>query len=340
VVAVVVLLALGAGAVALWRTDPWGERGSGLTERFDLDVAGHIQIDPKLIRYALIATIDTSLPQLRGLAVGPDDHVFVAGNTAVHQFDVEGRLQQEISVADLPTPTCLAVGGENHAWPGRLYVGTKSRVYVFDRLGKPLGPWPELGEKGHLTSIAAADRDVYIADAGNRVVYRYDADGKLVGRIGQPDPDRAMPGFVIPSPYFDVAVGGDSPVYVANTGVRRIEAYTAQGELETFWGQSGSGLGDFFGCCNPAHFALLPDGRFVTSEKGIPRVKVYSVEGEFQCVVAGPRQLGSSESAVGDARGGKPPDGFDVATDSQGRVLVLAATAKKVLIFSDQGVTP
>jgi len=35
------------------------------------------------------------------------------------------------------------------------------------------------------------------------------------------------------------------------------------------WGKR-SGIADFFGCCNPAHLALLPDGRFVTSGKGIP----------------------------------------------------------------------
>ena len=37
-------------------------------------------------------------------------------------------------------------------------------------------------------------------------------------------------------------------------------------------------MADFFGCCNPAQLAVLPDGRFVTAEKGIPRVKIYSRE--------------------------------------------------------------
>jgi hypothetical protein len=32
------------------------------------------------------------------------------------------------------------------------------------------------------------------------------------------------------------------------------------------------------GCCNPACFALLSDGRIVTVEKGVPRIKVFRAE--------------------------------------------------------------
>ncbi len=83
-------------------------------------------------------------------------------------------------------------------------------------------------------------------------------------------------------------------------------------------GTRGAGLGDFFGCCNPAHLAIMPDGRFITSEKGVPRVKVYSDTGEFQQAVAGPSELGVSASALVDARGDQTERVFDVAVARDG----------------------
>jgi hypothetical protein len=64
------------------------------------------------------------------------------------------------------------------------------------------------------------------------------------------------------------------------------------------WGKGGREIGQFLGCCNPTDFAIFPDGRFVTAEKGVPRVKVYSKEGEFINVVAGPDSLGEDAGGM------------------------------------------
>ena len=92
-------------------------------------------------------------------------------------------------------------------------------------------------------------------------------------------------------------------------------------------------MSDFFGCCNPAHFAILPDGRFVTSEKGIPRIKVYSAQGQFECVVAGPEQLAVDSRQLSDPRLAADKRVFDVAVDSRGRVLVLDPQARSVRVY-------
>ena len=158
-----------------------------------------------------------------------------------------------------------------------------------------------------------------------------------MGRIGAADPDRHMPSFVIPSPYFDLVVGPDETLWVVNPGMRRIESYSFTGELQSMWGRAGAGIADFFGCCNPAHLALLPDGRFVTSEKGIPRIKVYSDAGEFERVVAGPRELGVSASALVDARGDQVERVFDVAAAQDGAVLVLDTLERCIRVFYPKG---
>jgi hypothetical protein len=104
--------------------------------------------------------------------------------------------------------------------------------------------------------------------------------------------------------------------------------------MEVRWGEAGSTIDDFFGCCNPSQFAVLPSGSIVTSEKGVPRVKVYSEFGEFECVVAGPQQLDVAEAELGDPRSVQAKAVFDVAADSQGRVLVLDPRKKSVRIFT------
>ncbi len=76
---------------------------------------------------------------------------------------------------------------------------------------------------------------------------------------------------------------------------------------------------DFFGCCNPAHFAVLSDGRFVTAEKGLPRIKIYSPQGKFECVVAGQEQF--------------PSIAADLAVDNHDRILVLDSNKSRILVF-------
>jgi hypothetical protein len=315
VVAVIVLLSAIVCVAVVVRMDPWGE---SRTEQ------PMVPIDPALIKYRQSGEIPVAMAEVRGLAVGPEDRIYVAGDRAIRVFDADGTARSKIALSG--PPRCLAVGGAEHASPGRIYVGMSDHVELIDPSGAPAGRWPSLGQQALITSIAAAEKEVFVADAGNRIVCHYNADGQLQGKIGARDHARRIPGFVITSPYFDLAVGHDGLLYVVNPRALRLEAYTFQGDLELTWGKGSPEIDGFFGCCNPAHFAILADGRFVTAEKGIPRIKVYTPQGEFSCVVAGPEQM-----AVPAA---------DVATDSHERVLVLDPAAKSVRIFTPKEQNP
>ena len=188
-------------------------------------------------------------------------------------------------------------------------------------------------DKGLFTSIAVADKGVFVADAGNRVVYHYDVSGKRLGQIDGRDKEHGGPGFIIPSPYFDLAMAPDGLLRVVNPGLHRIEAYTLDGHRELFWGESGLQIERFCGCCNPANFTILPDGRYVTAEKGVPRVKRYSSDGHFQCVVVGPELLAPTATAIEETRSEHKLTAVDVAADSRGRVLVLDPAALVVRVF-------
>jgi virulence-associated protein VagC len=307
-IASVVVLAIIAGLTAVLRMDIRGRQWIDQPEE---------TIDPALIHYRQSAEISVAITGPHALAVGPDGRIFVGGQRVIEIFDARGAKIREISLDY--DPRCLALAGAQAKYPGRIYIGAADRVMVLDPHGKPREAWDKLGEKALPTSIAVGENDVFLADAGNRIVWHYDADGKLINRIGAADRARRIPGFFITSPYFDLAVGRDGLLYVVNPRALRLEAYTGDGDLEFFWGKGSPGIEGFFGCCNPAHFALLSDGRFVTAEKGLPRIKIYSPQGKFECVVAGPEQF--------------PSIAADVAVDQRDRVLVLDSEKNRVLIF-------
>jgi hypothetical protein len=332
IIAVVLgLTVLGVGTAALWRVDWYGDGRNELSPRFDYDLQAYAQVDPALVKYRASGEWPLDLQHPRGIATGPEDRVYVAGDRHVLVLDSEGQV---LATRDVPgEPTCLTVGSADHKFPGAVYAGLSGRIVRLDDRGDVAAQWTEgLNEKTLLTSLAVADEDLFAADAGNRIVLRYDLTGKLVGRIGQRDPEHHVPGFIIPSPYFDIAVAAGGLLRVVNPGASRLETYTFDGDLMGFWGQAASGIEGFFGCCNPAHIALLADGRVVTVEKGLPRVKVYSGKGEFECVVATPQDLAPG-TITEDTRDDTRQKPFDVAADRGGRVLLLDAHARRVRVF-------
>ena len=304
------------------------EKGSGLGKDFSYDLTELRKVDPKLILYEEAAPIGTGLKEARGLAVDSKDWVYVVGEL---DLDDVGLGKETVSIWDPAgkrwtghklscAGRCLAVAAD-----GTLYIGTKDHVEVHDATGGRNAPFPSLGEKAIVTSVAVGDGSVFVADAGNRVVVHYDLAGKQVGLIGKKDEARDIPGLVVPSPHLDLALGRDGLLWVVNPGRHKLQAFTLAGDLEASWGKPSVNIEGFSGCCNPTDFAILPDGRFVTAEKGIPRVKVYSAEGKFECVVAAPERFE------------KDVVGLDLAVDSQGRILVLDPAARKVRVFVRKG---
>jgi len=312
-VAAVIVAAIAAAVVLLVRTDLTGKKGSGLGKDFSYDLGELRKIDPKLLHYKEAAAIETGMTEARGLAIDAADRLYVAGDKAIHILAAQGNKVAEIAVGQ--EPQCVAVTKD------AIYVGLRDHVEVYDPEGTQKASWQSLGEKAVVTAVAAAEGDVFVADAGNAMVVRYDSSGKLLARIGLKDRERNIPGLVVPSPYFDLAVGPDGLLWAANPGRQRIEAYTFSGDLEASWGRSAFAIDGFCGCCNPTNFAIFPDGRFVTSEKGLPRVKVYSPEGRLESVVAPPQSFARQAA------------GLDLAIDSKGQIFVLDPVARTVRVF-------
>ncbi|MEI8372111.1 MAG: NHL repeat-containing protein [Planctomycetota bacterium] len=274
-------------------------------------------IDPATIGYHEIGSFPVAFREPRALAVDGKAEIHVGGDRAVVRYSSDGKKLAEIALQG--ESRCLAVGALDHLSPGQLYVGMENHVEVYNPHGTRVAVWESRGPKAIFSSIATTENEVWVADAGNRLVWRFDVAGKLLEPVGQTDPSQHRSRFLVTNHYFDLVAGTDDLVYVVNPRLLQIEGFTHKGEHETSWGKGSPAVADFFGCCNPAQLAVLPDGRFVTAEKGMPRVKIYSRDGHFQTVVVGPPQLTDTPT--------------DLATDRHGRVLVLDGRAAKVRVF-------
>lgn len=326
---------LGAGAAGFWfaRRHPGAAAAPGaaagprrsLGPEFVYDVSAFTKVDPALRHYRQSQCWPVPLQEPHALASGPDGRIYLAGDRRILTLSAQGETIHELVLDGVPRALCLA--GET------LYVAVTDHLELFSVQSERRAAWPRVAEAAMLTGIAVTADRVFLADAAGRIVWCCDGQGRVLGRIGARDPERQIPGFAVPSPFFALAAGPDGLLYATNPGRHRLEAYTAAGDLEWSWGETGIGIESFCGCCNPVSFAMFPDGRFVTAEKGLPRVKVYDRRGHFESVVAGPEDFAENRAACTAPAGPGPScqyDGLAVAIESDAAILVLDLAARNL----------
>ncbi|MFP4248067.1 MAG: hypothetical protein ACLFU7_00325 [Armatimonadota bacterium] len=274
-------------------------------------------VPEQLLTWETVGEIDPGFAEATAIAFDAPGALYVAGDEAVRKMTADGQVEWELPVGG--EPTCVAVDPE-----GTILVGTRQSVEVYDQSGQLLMTLAPEGENTWITSIAAWPDDRFVADAGSRRILRYDGTGNLLGEFAGMDPERGIPALSIPSPHLDVATGPDGNLWLSNPGRLAVQIHSrTDGALVNSWRRVGNDVEGFGGCCNPTDIAVLPDGRVVTSEKGLPRVKVYSTDGELLSVVVPPGKL--ARSSVG----------IDLAIDPSGRVAVLDPHRDIVRIYEE-----
>lgn len=204
---------------------------------------------------------------LKAIASSPDGNFYTGGDSFVSGYDSSFNLTWSLKT---PEPvTALSKNGDI------IFAATLDRILLISSIGELTGEWGPFEDNSIITSVTSNNNYVAFADAGNKAIFILDKGGEVKKLIGQNDGQ-----FIVPSPFFDVALNPDNTFYVANTGHRRVEERTSEGGLKTYFGEAGTAPGAFCGCCNPAHFITVPDG-FVTAEKGINRIKILNKSGEF-----------------------------------------------------------
>ena len=228
-----------------------------LDSRFTYDVSQFERTDPALLLYRETAPLPTGFDDPKCIAVGPDNSLFIGGDRSVKRLDPAGQLQSTIPLAT--KPLALAATGV------RLCIAFKDHLEILDANGKPLAVGEHLGDKAWLTGIADTGETIFLADAGGREIIRCDESGKVLGRFGHAG--GGNPGFVIPSPYFHVTLGGDGLLWVNNPGRHQIEAYTTDGNFELGWGTPSMAVEGFCGCCNPVYLRDAPTANLSRARK-------------------------------------------------------------------------
>lgn len=207
------LLAIVIGAVAYLRKGREANPSAGdtLGPSFEYDLTRFSKTDPKLI----IADEGESI----ALGDEPTCMIRHSDGTLLVGFPNEIRV---LSADGSAVVRSVRIDGDPgsvaEAEDGDLLVAVRDHVIRIAADGATAAVWPSLGTNAVLTSIAVIGEDVFVADAGNRIVHRFDLDGAANGTIGKKDPGGDEPGFVIPSPYFDIAAEGDDALWVVDPG--------------------------------------------------------------------------------------------------------------------------
>jgi len=310
------LVLIAAAIVVIIANDFVGNKaGKNIPNPYEYSVDQFRQVDSTQVLYNEILTFPVGAETLSGIALA-DSIIVVAAGTQLLHYDKGGREIYRKAIAD--TANCITIDKERNLW-----IGMRRCVALYDLSGNLKYQWDSFGERSVITCLAVSGDKVFVADAGNRVVYQCDKQGKIAMRIGEKNEQKGVSGYVIPSPFFDLALDEEGFLWVVNPGKQRLENYNADGSLRTSWGVAGMKLEGFSGCCNPAEMAIMEDNSFVTSEKGMPRIKLYGQHGELKGVVAAPDKF--------DADSYYAPD---VAVDAEHRVYALDFDRKQIRIFA------
>lgn len=207
-----------------------------------------------------------------------DEGVLIGGDSFIALYNYDLKPLWNSSLSD-PIGAIAAYGDT-------IYASTIETILLFTSAGEQIDEWGPFDDNSIITSVAANRDYVAIADAGDKVVFVLNKAGALVSLVGQPGNQ-----YVIPSPYFDVSFSDDNFLVTANPGKRNIEFRTITGEITSYFGEAGTALEYFCGCCNPSHFAFLPGGNLVTAEKGINRIKIVEPDGDLVELVSQPEQF-------------------------------------------------
>ena len=284
---------------------------------YEYDLSSYREVDSSLISYKEIRQLDIDTEQIYAIDTDIADNIYVSVTSKLLIFNASYQLA---SVIDLDNDAyCIEVKND------RIYLGMTNYVSEFTTEGDFVKNWNEKGSKAIFTSIAANDKNVFIADAGNKIVYAYDHEGNFINDIGGKNPAEDRIGFVVPSPYLDLLIGRDDELWTTNPGIHTLESYRPDGSMISSWRKTSMLIDGFSGCCNPSHIAMLSDGSFVTSEKGLERIKIHLPNGEFNSVVAGPKSFIEGTEDV------------DIAVDSKDRILITDPKQNKIRIFEMKG---
>jgi hypothetical protein len=277
-----------------------------------------LTVDTAQIGFFERRTIPLPFPGAAAFCIDATGKVIVAADSTIYHIDTTGTILNQFTT----NGRVQAVATDDN---NVLYAAHRATLLRFIGNGSETRRWTIERPTAYITSIAVIGERVYLADPGSRLVWSFDTTGAFIRTIGERDSAKKIPGIIAPSPFMTIAAGRDNSLWVVNPGRHRIENYRHNGDLLSWWGATGTWPGAFCGCCNPIFMAILSDGSFVTSEKGIPRVTHFSPAGVFLSLVAPPNLFHPHET------------GSVTAVDAHDNIYVLDTNENVIRVFTRKG---
>ncbi len=279
---------------------------------YALEVDRYKEVDPELVSHE--ETRNFSLGSMTAAAIQfHEGRLFITGDSSLVVILPDGTHEAQFGI--LPHPVSMFVQEQS------IFIGYHSHVVKYNHEGTLLQQWDDLGERAVITNLAGSSDRLYAADAGNRRVVIYSVDGEPVGEFEGKAETEAGHGFIVPSANLDLVVNSFGELWVVNPGKHALENYSDDGRMRGYWESQSFEIEGFLGCCNPARITTMEDGSFVTSEKGMVRIKIYDQSGRLKSVVAIPSQFKEE---------GKAPD---VCVDDKGVVYALDYDRNVIRVF-------
>ena len=309
----IVILVIVVGILGVIIVDFLGNRPDRRGENpYALEVDRYKEVDGALISHKEIRNFSLGLLISSDMSLN-GNKLYISGNSALVVLPLDGS---EASMHDiLPGATSLEVDDQH------IFIGFGTYVAKYNHDGELLQEWPDLGERTVITNIAIKGDKIYVADAGNRRIVIFNREGEQTGVFEGKAETAAGHGFIVPSANFDLAVNTYGELWVVNPGKHALENYNDDGRMRGYWESRSFDIDGFLGCCNPARITTMEDGSFVTSEKGLVRIKIYDQSGKLLSVVASPKYFKEE---------GKAPE---VCADADGVVYALDFDKDMVRVF-------
>uniref|UniRef100_UPI003217284F hypothetical protein n=1 Tax=uncultured Draconibacterium sp. TaxID=1573823 RepID=UPI003217284F len=282
--------------------------------KFAYSVDEFRNVPENMIHYKETKNFRVGFEEPSGITIDGDT-IYLVGDQKLKIIDLSGKLLNDFELAEQPHTVEVT--------RDIIYVAFEKHIQLFNKSGEMKADWKLTDDNSYITAIAAFGSDVFVADAGTRKIIRFNTSGEVQNTFEGKVSEDVLHGFIVPSPYFDIDINEYGDLWIVNPGMHSLENYTTEGNLREHWKASGAKTENFSGCCNPAHYTFLSDGSFVTSEKGLVRIKVYKPSGEFSGVVAAPNKFDTKIE-------GQAPD---VAVDSKGNIYALDFDRKVLRVF-------
>lgn len=210
------------------------------------------------------------------VAVDQAGMMFVAdsGGAVIHMFDLRTRdYNQFASLADgqkLEKPVGLAVLAD------RLYVVDSSlgQVCVFKKDGTPLFAFGA-GQFKRPSGIAASEPYgmIYVADTAGHTVYKFNADGVMVGQMGHRGLEPGQ--FNFPT---HLCVDRTGRLYVSDTLNYRVQVFAPEGRFLMMFGQQGDRPGNF---AHPCAVATDSQGNIYVTDRQYENIQIFNAAGQI-----------------------------------------------------------